>query len=130
MKTAVAVLVVGLVAGVSMFAIAEDKNDPVTIKGEIVDMACWLEDGKVGPEHAKCAKSCVSGGTPAGLLGEDGQIYLIVPHGKDGKSPLSHVGEMVEVTGMVHERGGIKGITATVCKKIEGGGDKHEGSHK
>ncbi|MBI2922254.1 MAG: hypothetical protein HYY18_14470 [Planctomycetes bacterium] len=127
------VLCVGLaamLAGLALMARAEDKKEEVTIKGEVVDMACWLEEGKMGPDHAKCAKGCVSGGTPAGIVTEDGSVYLVVVHGKDGKSPLSHVAEMVEVKGHVVERGGIKGIVATSCTKVEAKGEGSEGSHK
>ena len=130
MKTTLGVGVLAVLLGLGMFARAEDKKEEVTIKGEVVDMACWLEEGKMGPEHAKCAKGCVGGGTPAGIVTDDGAVYLVVVHGKDGKSPLSHVAERVEVKGHVVERGGIKGIIATSCTKAAADGEGSEGSHK
>ena len=119
MKYFVGVALLAGIAGFGLIATAEDKKEPVTIKGEVVDLACWLEEGKMGPEHAKCAQACVKGGTPAGIATEDGKVYLVVVHCKDGKSPLDFVGSQVEVTGMVHERGGMMGIVASKCKKLE-----------
>ncbi|MCE9583935.1 MAG: hypothetical protein K8T20_15740 [Planctomycetes bacterium] len=123
-------LLVGI-AGFGLIATAEDKPKEVTIQGEVVDLACWLQDGKMGPDHMKCAQSCVKGGTPAGLVTQEGKVYLIVVHAKDGKSPLDHVGERVEVKGVTFERGGMMGVLASGCKKMEmPAGDGHEGSGK
>jgi hypothetical protein len=109
-----------LVLGFGFYATAEDeKKEEVTIQGEVVDMACWLEEGKMGPDHAKCAASCVKGGTPAGIVTPDGTVYLVVPHGAEGKHALSHVGKRVEIKGVIHERGGIKGIISSSCKAME-----------
>ena len=119
MKYFVGVALLAGIAGFGLIAQAEDKKEPVTIQGEVVDLACWLEDGKSGPEHAKCAQACIKGGTPAGILTDDGKVYLVIIHGKDGKSPLDHVAARVEVKGVVHERGGMMGILASSCKKLE-----------
>lgn len=123
------VAVLAVVLGFGLFAVAEDKKEEVTIQGEVVDMACWLEEGKMGPEHAKCAVSCVKGGTPAGIVTADGSVYLVVPHSGEGKHALAHVGKKVEIKGVIHERGGIKGIISSSCKVMEEPKEpKHEGS--
>ncbi|NUN47383.1 MAG: hypothetical protein HUU15_00970 [Candidatus Brocadiae bacterium] len=119
-----------LIGGFGLMAIAEDKPKEITVKGEIVDLACWLEDGKIGAEHKKCATSCLKGGTPAGVLLEDGTVYLLVPHGSEGKVSPELAGEMVEVKGKLLERGGLKGITAKTIKKVEKGHEGSEGSGK
>lgn len=119
MKYFVGAALLAAVAGFGMLAQAEDKKEEVEIQGEVVDLACWLEEGKMGPEHAKCAASCVKGGTPAGIVTDGGQVYLVVIHGKEGKSPLEHVGSKVTVKGRTVERGGMNGIIASSCKKME-----------
>ena len=119
MKYFVGAALLAAIAGFGLVARADDKKEEVTITGEVVDLACWLSDGKMGPDHAKCAQTCVKGGTPAGIVTESGQVYLVVVHGKDGKSPLDHVGERVEVKGHTVERGGMNGIIASSCKKLE-----------
>lgn len=117
-----------ILGSAAIFAVADDKKpETQTIKGEVVDLACYLSEGKSGPEHVKCAKSCVAGGSPAGLLTPDGNVILIVVHGKEGKSPLEHVGERVEVKGKVYEKGGMKGIIAESCTPMkEGEGSDHK----
>ena len=44
--------------------------------GEVVDLACYVAHGDAGrgPDHAKCAKGCVKGGQPMGLLTDDGTL--------------------------------------------------------
>jgi predicted type IV restriction endonuclease len=128
MKYFAGIALVACLAGIGLVATAEDKPAEVTIQGEVVDLACWLEEGKMGPDHAKCAQSCVKGGTPAGIVTQDGSVYLVVVHAKEGKAPLDFVAQRVEVTGVVHERGGMKGIIASKCKKLEE--KKPEGSGK
>ncbi len=119
MKYFVGAALLAAVAGFGMLAQAEDKKEEITITGEVVDLACWLEEGKMGPEHAKCAQSCVKGGTPAGIVTEGGQVYLVVVHGKDGKAPLDKVGKRIEAKGHAVERGGMNGFIATSCKELE-----------
>lgn len=125
----------------ALTAFAEDKKaTEVTLKGEVVDLACYLEDGKRGATHEKCAKSCIKGGTPAGLLMEDGSVVLIVLHGKDGREVLDLAAHSVELTGYVYERGGLKGLIVKKVKDlglvkepedIDGkDGEGSEGSHK
>jgi hypothetical protein len=122
--------VIALLGGFGLMAIAEDKPKDITVKGEIVDLACWMEDGKSGAEHKKCAVGCIKGGTPAGVLLEDGTVYLLVPHGGEGKVAPELAGEKVEITGKLLDRGGLKGITAKSIKKMEKEGGGNEGSGK
>src|SRR6185503_7226104 len=117
MKYLLGVALLVCVAGWGVVATADDKKEETTIQGEVVDLACWLEDGKAGADHVKCAQACVKGGTPAGIVTQDGKVYLVVVHQKDGKSPLDHVGEKVEVKGKVYERSGLSGIIASSTKK-------------
>lgn len=54
------------------------NGDKVTVKGEVLDMACYMSQELKGPKHASCAKSCVKGGAPMGVLDSDGNVLLIV----------------------------------------------------
>jgi hypothetical protein len=49
-----------------------------SVTGEVIDMACYFDDGASGPGHAECAKMCIASGLPVGLKGEDGKIYVLI----------------------------------------------------
>jgi hypothetical protein len=61
-------------SGAASVAAQED----VTVKGEIVDLACYLAQGKKGPQHKSCAQMCAKGGVPIGLLTESQELYLLI----------------------------------------------------
>src|SRR5208282_1583960 len=49
-----------------------------SVTGEVIDMACYFDDGASGPDHAICAKMCIASGLPVGLKGKDGKIYVLI----------------------------------------------------
>ncbi len=110
------VLVFGLLlatAGFHAIGFAADQGKTVTVKGEVIDTACFFAKGKRGAKHAKCAKMCVQGGVPAALLTDDGQIYILNEM-HDNAEPFEqvkeHAGEVVTVKGILIEKGGVKMI--------------------
>ncbi len=60
------------------FTFAQPKGDTVTIKGEVVDLWCYLEGGDHGAEHKKCATARAKAGNPIGLLTEKGDLYVMM----------------------------------------------------
>ena len=94
---------------------ASVEGAPVTLRGEIVDLACYLVHEGKGEEHTQCAKACVAGGAPVGLLA-DGQLYvLFAPHESAGPFDEAKrlAGQRAEVTGTVHDRNGLRGLAVT-----------------
>ena len=88
-------------------------NQTVAVKGEILDMACYVAHEAKGPDHAACAKRCVKGGQPMGLLAEDGTVYLLYANHQDGsafEAAKEHAGSVVLITGKPATKAGIKGI--------------------
>jgi len=88
----------------------------VALKGEIVDLGCYLMHEGRGDTHAACAQACVKGGAPVGLL-SDGALYvLFAPH--ETTAPFEEakrlVGKTATVTGIVHDRGGLRGLAVTL----------------
>src|SRR6266536_1918566 len=57
---------------------AQPKGDAVTLKGEVVDLWCYLEGGDHGAEHKKCAIECAKAGNPIGLVTEKGDVYVLM----------------------------------------------------
>jgi hypothetical protein len=82
----------------------------VSLRGEIVDMHCYISRGAHGAEHAGCGNACINRDVPAGLLAEDGTLYLLV-----NEKPVSvkekvagKAGQKVVATGKILERNGTK----------------------
>ena len=91
----------------------------MTVKGELVDVACSTEkgDGGKGDGHAACAMSCAKRGQPVGILTADA-LYVVTGDWAANKNAklLDFVAKRVEVTGEVSERGGRKMIAIKSLK--------------
>lgn len=82
-----------------------------TIKGEVVDLMCYLDHGAKGEKHKGCAKKCIDGGGPVGLLTADDQLYLVIgEHQPINKELAAKAAETVTLKGKVVERNGMKMI--------------------
>jgi len=57
-STLVTVSVLALLAGGTRFSSAQPKGERATIKGEVVDLWCYLEGGDRGPAKKDCATAC------------------------------------------------------------------------
>src|SRR5678809_622542 len=106
-----------LFIGLASFAYVrfEDK----TVTGEILDMKCYMSAGKHGPDHKECAAMCLKGGSPMGILADDGKVYLLI-EGKDGAAAFEeakkYAGETVTVTGTLSEKNGVQALIVTEVK--------------
>lgn len=54
------------------------QGQEIVVKGEVLDMTCYIAHNLSGPQHAECAKTCIRKGLPVGIKGEDGKTYLLV----------------------------------------------------
>ena len=95
------------------------KFETKTVTGEILDMKCYMTSGAHGPEHKDCAAMCVKGGSPMGILADDGKVYLLV-EGKDGAAAFEeakkYAGEMVTLTVTLSEKNGVQALIVTEVK--------------
>ncbi len=100
---------------------------PVTVTGEVVDVSCYLHMGKRGPKHAACGQECILNGQPAGILADDGALYVIMPEEHtprrkgEANSTLrdqlrANISKPVTVTGFLLETQGTKGIFVRTLK--------------
>lgn len=108
----VRLLLAGLLPGMATFG-SQGSGKPATIAGEIVDTACYLGHNTKGPGHAKCATMCAKAGIPLALLeSTTGLLYLPVSldHENPNEKLLPFVEKRVKVTGVVMEKGGMRGI--------------------
>jgi len=95
------------------------KGDPRTVTGEILDMKCYLASGAHGEGHMQCAKTCIQGGAPMGILTDDGQVYLLVADSKDSDpydDAKKYAGQEVTLTGTVQKSNGVQAIIVSEVK--------------
>jgi hypothetical protein len=89
----------------------EQAGSTGTVKGEVLDMACYTDHGASGAEHADCAKTCIKMGLPVGLKGEDGKTYLLIgDHKPLNKEFAQYAAKTITVKGKIVSRDGINMI--------------------
>lgn len=103
--------IVALTGWATWSAIADEEKkaegEVKTIKGEVVDMVCYLDHGAKGEKHKACANKCIAGGLPVGILA-DQDVYLIVGDHKPINDKLASLAAQdVKVTGKVVHRKGV-----------------------
>ena len=115
-------------AGVSLAA-----GEAKTLKGEVVDQACYTKDkGNVGDKHKDCGMTCLNRlkqwheagvclkkGSKLAFVTPEGQVYTIVgAYTEDKNAKLADLFAMpVEATGEVSEKDGAKELKITALKK-------------
>ena len=92
----------------------------MTIKGELVDQACYLKDKKMGADHRDCAQTCAKKGQQVSLLTSDGKLYEVKGDlAADNNAKLvPHMSHTVELTGDVSEKDGKMVIDASNLKML------------
>ena len=111
MKTAALVVVVACVLGMSGSVRSADTAD-VTLRGEVVDLHCYLTRGASGAEHAGCGNACLARGVTPGFLAEDGRVFVLLgarPFPVKGQI-AGLAGEKVTLTGTPVDRGGVRAL--------------------
>jgi hypothetical protein len=100
-------------------AAAAAATAPSTLKGEVVDTGCYISHEAKGEKHVSCANKCIAAGMPMGLLTADGKLYLIT-RDHEMTDPYEQAktmaGSIVEATGVLAERGGMRSIDLTGIK--------------
>lgn len=92
---------------------------PVTLKGEIVDQACYTKNhANKGADHKDCTETCMKKGSPVALVTASGDVYTITGAYAANKNEklVPHATHMVEVTGEVAEKDGKKTIDVASLK--------------
>lgn len=114
LKTSIAAMGLALAAAPALAA----EGERVQITGEIIDTWCYFSgvmggpDAVVGSAHHTCALWCSAGGIPVGLLGEDGEVYMVLKiNGDDqsasGDTQLRLASHEIVADGMLYKRDGL-----------------------
>lgn len=96
----------------------------VTIEGEVVDTWCYtsgvMGEGR-GESHKSCARKCVGGGVTAGILADDGTLYIAAKsqayNGCAGLL-LPFVAQRVRVKAWLAEKGGVKLLKINAVERV------------
>ena len=107
-----------LVLGVWL-AFGQPKGETVTVKGEVVDLWCYLEGGDHGADHKKCAVACAKAGNPIGILDSAGNLYVaagLKDHQPAQTMLLNRMSDEVTATGTVVKKGGVQMIYIDTVK--------------
>ena len=108
-----------ILAGRTLHAGEAGRAAPVTLKGTVVDMHCYVTHGIHDAKHTACSNACIARGVPAGLLAEDGTLYVLFEEKpfsvRDRVAGLADV--PVIVTGTPVTRSGVKGIQIAAIEK-------------
>lgn len=110
---ALVVIAGGVAAGV---AAQEPKQipggAPLEVRGEVVEMGCYLRDGSRGEGHRTCALSCLKNGGQLGIVADDsGELYPLAgatPASDPSAAAREHVAAHVAVRGRLFERAGSR----------------------
>jgi hypothetical protein len=114
---ALALSVVLFLSGIRAFA--QPKGDPVTLKGEVIDLWCYLEGGDHGADHKQCAVECAKAGNPIGLLTDKGDIYIMMgikDHQPGREVLIDKMAETVTVEGTLVKKGGVQVVYVSSVK--------------
>ena len=95
--------VVAIVAAAAI-GVVVDAQQPLTVRGEIVEVSCYTKLGiekSTGAGHVACAKECVGKGQPLAILTDgDGLLKITGDYAAEKFAKLlPYVGRQVELTG-------------------------------
>ena len=113
--------VISMVAGLAFAAslVIPVFAADVTVKGEVVDVACSTKKGEggKGEAHASCAMACAKKGMPVGILTAD-SVYTVTGDyaANNNAKLLDFVAKQVVVTGEVTEKDGVKSLNVKSIK--------------
>ena len=117
--------IVSILLGMALFGLAASAGaeEVKTIQGEVVDPGLYLREGRHGVAVEDLMYDAVDGGQTLALLEDGTETVYVLLAGEAGEDPnelvYEYVGRRVKATGMVHERGGLKGIVLTSAEPLE-----------
>jgi hypothetical protein len=111
------VIALAMVVSFFMFGMTAGEKNPekeVTVKGEVVDVACYIAHGAKGEKHKACAEACAEAGGALGILTSSGKLYVSLLPDDHTAGPNAilkdHIAHTVEAKGFVRSKGGVNGI--------------------
>lgn len=95
----------------------------VRIRGEVVEVGCYLRDGSRGEAHKPCALTCLKNGGQLGVVEDDTGVLFPLAGAAPATDPSAalreHIAEHVEVRGRVYERAGSRVLIAKDVQRLQ-----------
>ena len=121
MKKLITPIIIAAIAGLMIVWAAQAADEQkqgegmpkgeITVTGEVIDMACYIDHGARGEKHAECAKTCIESGLPVGIRDKDGKVYLVIGEHKTLNKELAvFAAKTITVRGKFVSREGINMI--------------------
>jgi hypothetical protein len=95
------------------------QGKEIVVKGEVLDLTCYVAYNWSGPKHASCARDCIRTGLPVGIKTEDGKVYLLT--GKDAHVNTElgdYAAKIVTIRGKETVRDGFAQIQVEEIRKF------------
>src|SRR5437016_6861046 len=124
LKLAAAIIISASITAVSMKLWQRDRHrliqgQEIVVKGEVLDLTCYVAYNASGLEHASCARDCIRSGLPVGIKAEDGKVYLLT--GKDAHvntELADYAAKIVTIRGKETARAGFAQIQVEEIRKF------------
>jgi hypothetical protein len=98
---------------------AATAEKEITVRGEVLDMACYIAYNYSGADHAECARDCIRKGLPVGIKGEDGKTYLLIGATQPVNGELAdYAAKTVTVRGKASMRDGFAQLEVIEIRKF------------
>ena len=121
----VTVLLAALAAAPGAGAATAAKR--VTVTGELIDTWCYITEIMYaeGTAHHQCAVWCAVGGIPVSILGDDGNVYMVLKVEGDGTNVanpriINIQTHKVVVDGDLYLRDGVRYLVVTEVADDQG----------
>jgi hypothetical protein len=118
-STHMTVLVFALLIAGTAFVMTQPNGERTTVKGEVVDLWCYLEGGDRGPTKKDCATACAKAGNPIGVLDVKGNLYVtagLKDHQPARAILTDKMSQEVTITGTLVKKGGVQMIYIDTVK--------------
>lgn len=91
----------------------------ILVKGEVLDLTCYVAYNLSGQEHASCARDCIRKGLPVGIKAEDGKVYILTGWDAHVNDQLAdYAAKIVAVRGKETSRDGFAQIQVEEIRKF------------
>jgi hypothetical protein len=124
LKLAAAIILSAAITAVSMKLWQRDRHRlsqgrEIVVKGEVLDLTCYVAYNWSGPKHVACAMDCIKNGLPVGIKAEDGKVYLLTGKEAHVNDQLAdYAAKIVTVRGKETSRDGFAQIQVEEIRKF------------
>jgi hypothetical protein len=124
LKLAAAIIISAAITAVSMKLWQRDAHRlthgrEIVVRGEVLDLTCYVAYNWSGPKHASCAMDCIKSGLPVGIKAEDGKVYLLTGKEAHVNAELAdYAAKIVTIKGKETAREGFAQIQVEEIRKF------------